>query len=40
LTGMFMQHLHSLYGILRHFSKAAQYITKRYQEEIDGNCEK
>jgi hypothetical protein len=40
LTGLFAQHLHSLYAILQHFSKAAEYITKRYQQEIDGNVEK
>lgn len=37
LMSAFMQHLQSLYGILHHFSKAAEYITKRYQQEIDGN---
>ena len=37
LMSVFMQHLQSLYGILNHFSKAAEYITKRYQQEIDGN---
>jgi hypothetical protein len=40
LTGLFVQHLHSLYAILQHFSKAAKYITKRYHQEIEGNDEK
>ena len=39
LMSVFMQHLQSLYGILNHFSKAAEYITKRYHQEIDGTSD-
>jgi len=39
LKSVFMQHLQSLYSILHHFSRAAEYIIKRYQQEIDGNSD-
>ncbi|XP_054160140.1 uncharacterized protein DDB_G0287625-like [Oppia nitens] len=40
LMSVFMQHLQSLYGILQQFSKVADYITKRYQQEIDSTDNK
>ena len=40
LMSVFMQHLQSLYGILQHFTKAAEYITKRYQDEIERTADK
>jgi len=35
LTSQFVHHLHSLYGILEHFTLAADLITERYIEEVE-----
>lgn len=35
ITGCFMYHLSALYTIMGHFTKTANYITKRYQEQMD-----
>ncbi|KAH7640578.1 hypothetical protein HUG17_8047 [Dermatophagoides farinae] len=37
ITGCFMYHLSALYTIMGHFTKAAKFITKRYQEEMNNN---
>lgn len=35
LTVQFIHHLHSLYTILEHFTSAADFITERYQTEVE-----
>lgn len=35
LTVKFIHHLHSLYTILEHFTHAADYITERYNDEVE-----
>lgn len=35
LTVQFIHHLHSLYTILDHFTNAADFITERYQTEVE-----
>ena len=35
LTDLFIHHLHSMYTILEHFTKAADYITEQYLESIE-----
>ena len=35
LTVQFVHHLHSLYTILDHFTNAADFITERYQKEVE-----
>lgn len=37
ITTCFMHHLTALYTILGHFTRSANYITKRYKEETDDN---
>lgn len=36
ITSCFAHHLSALYTILGHFSRSANYITRRYQEETEG----
>jgi len=36
LTDQFIHHLHSMYHILEHFTKAADYITEQYIEQVEG----
>lgn len=38
ITTCFMHHLTALYTILGHFTRGANYITRRYQEETEDNC--
>lgn len=35
LTVQFIHHLHSLYTIIEHFTSAADFITERYQTEVE-----
>jgi len=37
LTDQFIHHLHSMYNILEHFTKAADYITEQYIEQVESS---
>jgi len=37
LTDQFIHHLHSMYSILEHFTKAADYITEQYIDQVESS---